>query len=123
MELVKINKRSYLINGDLKKMIPIKYETIINRLTLSDFNFDKVRLNNDERFKLELKNLVNTIKNNEPLVYELISDKKASNISFVECKFAENRNEVKIGNYWVKCSSELFNLAPKELRVNKFSTF
>ena len=44
-------------------------------------------------------------------------------ISFVECKFADSRNEVKIGDYWVKCSSELFDLAPKELVVNRFSVF
>lgn len=124
MELEKIKDRHYLINDDhLKKMIPIKYEFIIGRLKLSDFNFEKLHLTQDERFKLELEHLVHDLENREPLVYELIKNKKVNKVSLVQCKHSESRNEVKIGSYWVKCSTKLFALAPAELIINRFSNY
>lgn len=82
MELTKINKRHYLVlNEKLKIMIPFKYEEVVNQLKLSDFDFKKIRLSKEERFKLEFELLIHTIEINEPLVFELIQNQKFSKIS------------------------------------------
>ena len=104
-------------------MIPLRYEDIVHRLKLSDFDFKKVRLEKEERFKLEFELLIYTIKLTEPLVYELIANKKFTSISLVKTKIGENRYEIKIGKYWVKCSLELYNNATRKLIAHRFSNY
>lgn len=122
MKLTSVGSRYYLINGKQKKMIPFKYSEVLDNLKISDFDFKKVRLKKEERFKLEFNLLISIIKVNEPLVYELIEGKTIKEASKVAVKIGDDRYEIKIGKYWVKCSVDLYKCSDQSKR-SRFSNY
>lgn len=120
-ELSLIKTRWYLIKDDKRKMIPTKYHHLVDNVSLNELNFEKVFLTKKERFLFEVENLKETLKDNEPYLYELISKKKVKKVYEVKCKESENRFEIKLGSYSVVCSKKLFDYSDDNLKELKHS--
>lgn len=120
MKIQETKHRTYLVNeNDQRKMIPKKYLEVCENFT--NYDWDKVYLDDQDRFFLEVELLLHELSINEPYVFEKIKGKKPKKVFAVECKFAENRNEIKFGKYDVKCPIEIYKFAPIEMRDKKYS--
>lgn len=122
-ELKQIGKRWYVVNPKgQKKMIPEKYSHLWDVIQSKEYDFTQVYLTKAERFLFEVWALKFNLMDSEPLLYDLIKDKKVTGVRLVKCKFAEDRYEATFGKYNVKCSKELYNYA-KDSHVTVFYSY
>lgn len=120
-----LNPRSYIVLKDkCKKMIPEKYHKIVSRIKPSIFEDNKkVRITNTERFYLEVELLLKNLEYSDPLIYDLVVNHKPTQTAYVNIKNSENYYTITLGSTSVKCSSLLYLLSPKKLKIIKYSYY